>query len=170
MRFHGDVTTYYRDSSVRVTTDAVSVEDRTWPVREITYVWHSRGQVDRRVAGRVALRLGLIGLLALPFAVRLAVSAHLWSSDRSLPHKLGTAAALTVVSLSVLALLVPLLEVILSGVDRSYDRTMAVREIWVRCRGREELLLRTSDVARFRRVYRAIERAVAADAGSGTRR
>ena len=153
MRFHGDVTTYYRDSSVRVTTDAVSVEDRTWPVRDITYVWHSRGQVDRRVAGRVALRLGLIGLLALPFAVRLAVSAHLWSSDRSLPHKLGTAAALTVVSLSVLALLVPLLEVILSATATQYDeKVMGV------------------DVARFRRVYRAIERAVAADAGSGTRR
>lgn len=161
VRFHGTVTTYYRDGSVQVTTDAVSVEERTWPVRELVYVWHRRGRINRRVAGRLAIRLGLIGLLVLPFAVRLAVSAQIWSSDQSLPHKLGMAVALTVVSLSVLLLLLPLLEIILSGVDKSYDRTLAVREIWVRWRGRDELLLRTSDMVRFRRIYGALERAVA---------
>jgi len=160
VRFYGDVTTYYRDGSVQVTTDAVTVDGRTWPIRELTYVWYSRGRVDRRAASRVTLRLGLIALLLVPFAIRLAASAQIWSSDRNLLHKFGAAVALTVVSLSVLALLVPVIEIILSAVDRSYDRTLTVREIWVQYHGRDELVLRTSDAARFRRIYRAIERAV----------
>lgn len=157
------MTTYYRDGSVQVTETAVDVDGRCYPVCELSYVWHRRGRPDRRAVGRLAVRLGLITLLVAPFAARTTVATRIWTSDRSLADKLTNEAVLVVVSLTALALLLPLIEIVLTRLERSYDRGARAREIWVRWQDRNTMLLRTADAARFGRIYRAIERAVEQD-------
>jgi len=49
---------------------------------------------------------------------------------------------------------------LLDRVDRSYDRGSRPREIWGRTRHGDVLLLRTTDAARFGRIYRALQRAL----------
>jgi hypothetical protein len=57
----------------------------------------------------------------------------------------------------------PLLDLILGGMERTYDRGTRVHEIWARWRGTEVLLVRTADKTRFGRIYRALQRAVEQD-------
>ena len=54
----------------------------------------------------------------------------------------------------------PVLKFPLMALERSYDRGLTVRELWVRWRDEDLLLLRTSDAARLGKIYRAIERAI----------
>ncbi|MEU4215316.1 DUF6232 family protein, partial [Actinoplanes sp. NPDC026623] len=54
----------------------------------------------------------------------------------------------------------PLADVLLEFVDRSYDRGSHRREIWARVGGEEVLLMTTSDKQRFGQVYRALQRAL----------
>ncbi|MFD0788039.1 DUF6232 family protein, partial [Micromonospora azadirachtae] len=50
------MTTYYDDRSVQVTSTAIRVDDRIYPLAEISMVWHRRGSRSWRVlAGRGAL-------------------------------------------------------------------------------------------------------------------
>ena len=51
----------------------------------------------------------------------------------------------------------------LGWLDRSYDRGSGVTELWVRHRGADLMLLRTSDAHRFGQIYRALQRAVEED-------
>jgi hypothetical protein len=155
------MTTYYRDAGVWVTGEWVEVGPRRLPISELTYVWHRRGRPTARTATRLATRYGLIALLVAPVAAGAGLLAYLAARAHGPLAVLGTAAVLTVTGLTLLWLLLsPVLEFPLMALERSYDRGLWVREIWVRWRGEDLLLLRTSDAARFGKIYRAIERAM----------
>jgi hypothetical protein len=144
------VAVYYRDDTVRVTSSWVQAYGLTYPLSDLSYVWHRRTRRDLRVGGRIAGRWALVTLLAAPVAV-----GAIW---------LFTDWGLALVGLAVLIGLVftltPLSEFPLMALERSYDRGSAVHEIWVQCRGADVLLLRTDDALRFGQIYRALQRAL----------
>lgn len=158
------MTTYYQDGGVRVTSTAVQVGPRVLPLAELVLVWHARGRPTVRTTVRRLARWGLISLLTLPVVAGAAVVAGVVFAGRGLAIQIGGAVVLVVLGLLLLALLAPVIEVPMMALERSYDRGTTVREIWVRWRGPDQdhdlLLFRTSDGARFGRVYRAIQRAV----------
>lgn len=155
------MTTYYQDSSVRVTSEWIEVGRRRFRIAELTYVWHQRGRPNARTAYQLATRYGLVALLTVPVVVAAILLANLLVSDYGLIVVVGMAAVLATVGMTLLVVVLsPLVEFPLMALERSYDRGVEVREIWIQWRGRELLLLRTADAARFGRVYRAIERAV----------
>ena len=55
---------------------------------------------------------------------------------------------------------VPLADVLLEQVDKSYDRGSRRLEIWGRVRGGDVLLLQTNNRQRFGQIYRALQRAL----------
>jgi len=154
------VTTFYRDGVVRVTDTTVEVGPHVIPIGELHYVWHERGRPTLRTTSRRLARLGLIGLLLAPVVVLAALLAGLLAPGQGAATQVAIAVALVAGGVLLLLLLAPVLEFPLMALERSYDRGTEVREIWVRWRGRDLMLLRTSDSARFGRIYRAIERAV----------
>ncbi|HEY3010331.1 MAG TPA: DUF6232 family protein [Micromonosporaceae bacterium] len=146
------MTTYYRDATVLVTSDAVQVDGRRYPLVELTRVWHRRGARSwRRVAGRGALGLALLVPLATA-AIGLVVALLI---DASLGARI-----LLVLGACLVGLLAgPLADVLLERVDRSYARGAQTLEIWATRRGAPVLLVRTDDALRFGQIYRALQRA-----------
>ncbi|WP_428961585.1 DUF6232 family protein [Micromonospora fluostatini] len=147
------MTTYYDDRTVRVTTTAIRVHGRTFPLAEITAVWHRR---DSR-SWRVLVGRGAIGAaLAAPVvAALLGIALGLWL-DASLTVTVAIVGAAILVGLGV----GPLADVLFEHLDRSYARGSRPRELWVRWRGTPVRLLRTGDALRFGQIYRAVQRAV----------
>jgi hypothetical protein len=149
------MTTYYRDNEVRVTSASVRIGDRDYRLDDLAQVWHRRGpRTWNAAAGRGALGLAMlapivVGLLGIVIA--LAVHA-------------STAATVALIGGGVLVGLaaVPIADVLLDRVDRSYDRGNRNLEIWGRVGGREVLLLRTENAQRFGQIYRALQRALEA--------
>ncbi|MEH1053830.1 DUF6232 family protein [Micromonospora sp. CPCC 206171] len=144
--------TYYDDRSVQVTSTAIRVDGRTFPLAEIGMVWHQRGSRSWRVlVGRGALGAALAGpLVAAVLGVALAVWLH-----RSLTVTVAIVGASMLVGLAV----GPLADFLFEHLDRSYARGSRQWEMWARWRGRPVLLLRTGDALRFGQVYRAVQRA-----------
>ncbi|MFJ6195543.1 DUF6232 family protein [Micromonospora sp. NPDC092111] len=153
--------TYYDDRSVQVTSAAIRVDGRTFPLAEIGMVWHRRGSRSWRVlAGRGALGAALAGpLVAAALGIALAVWLH-----RSLTVTIAVVGASVLVGLAV----GPVADLLFEHLDRSYARGSRQREIWARWRGQPVLLLRTGDALRFGKIYRAVQRAVE-NAGPGSR-
>ncbi|MEU5786952.1 DUF6232 family protein [Micromonospora purpureochromogenes] len=145
--------TYYDDRSVQVTSAAIRVDGRTFPLAEIGMVWHQRGSRSWRVlVGRGALGAALAGpLVAAVLGVALAVWLH-----RSLTVTVAIVGASVLVGLAV----GPLADFLFEHLDRSYARGSRQWEMWARWRGRPVLLLRTGDALRFGQVYRAMQRAM----------
>jgi hypothetical protein len=144
--------TYFRDASVQVTSDAISIGGRAYPLRELTRVWHRRGKRSwRAVAGRGALGAVLLVPLGLA-ALGLAVAFSLDASP-------GTTAAVVAGAIVVGLGVGPLADVVLEYMDRSYARGAHDYEIWAEWRGRPVRLLHTGDALHFGKVYRAIQRA-----------
>ncbi|MER6593411.1 DUF6232 family protein [Micromonospora purpureochromogenes] len=145
--------TYYDDRSVQVTSTAIQVDGRTFPLAEIGMVWHQRGSRSWRVlVGRGALGAALAGpLVAAVLGVALAVWLH-----RSLTVTVAIVGASVLVGLAV----GPLADFLFEHLDRSYARGSRQWEMWARWRGRPVLLLRTGDALRFGQVYRAVQRAM----------
>ncbi|MEV0456797.1 DUF6232 family protein [Catellatospora methionotrophica] len=151
---------YYRDPAVEVTSTAIHIHDRVFQLGDLEYVWHREITADprsmRRMAGRGALNAGLVvgGALTLLGLIYL-VATTLGDSG---------AAGRVLVPLAIVVLLVglagPALEWTLHRLDHSYDQGIAMHEIWAVWRGRELLLLRVNDEARFGRIYRSIQRAL----------
>lgn len=141
---------YYRDDTVRVTSSWVQAYGLTYPLSDLSYVWHRRTRRDLRVGGRIAGRWALVTLLAAPVAI-----GALW-----LFTGWGLAAVGLAVGIGLVFTLTPLSEFPLMALERSYDRGSAVHEIWVQCRGMDVLLLRTNDALRFGQIYRALQRAL----------
>lgn len=155
------MTTYYRDAGVWVTGEWVEVGPRRFPLSELTYVWHQRGRPTARTATRLISRYGLIALIIAPTAAVSATLAYLVArSQGPLAVVILTLLLTTLAAILLWLLLSPVLEFPLMALERSYDRGLVVREIWVRWRGEDVLLLRTGDAARFGKIYRAIERAM----------
>ncbi|WFE38780.1 DUF6232 family protein [Micromonospora sp. WMMD998] len=145
--------TYYDDRSVRVTSTALRVDDRSYPLAELTTVWHRRGGRSWRVlAGRGAIGAALAGpLVAALLGVALAVWLH-----RSLTVTIAVVGASALVGLAV----GPLADVLFEHLDRSYVRGSRELEMWATWQGRQVRLLHTRDALRFGQIYRAVQRAM----------
>jgi hypothetical protein len=147
------LTVYYRDKSVRITSDVIEVQERSYPLEHLDQVWHQRGERSFRVlAGRGALAAAMIGpvvagVIGVVIAIRLDASSTV---------------TVALVGVSVLVGLTagPLTDLLLNRMDDSYDRGTHDLEIWVTVRGRPVLLLRTRNALRFGQIYRAVQRAV----------
>lgn len=145
--------TYYRDAEVVVTSAGIRMNGRDYRLGELARVWHQRGR--RRwsgAAGRGALGLAMLAPIVLgglgiviAFAVHASVSATIALIGGGL--LLGLAG-------------IPLADVLLDRVDRSYDRGSRLLEIWGRTRDGDVLLLRTDNAHRFGQIYRALTRAL----------
>ncbi|NJP33782.1 DUF6232 family protein [Micromonospora thermarum] len=147
--------TYYDDRSVQVTSTAVRVDGRTFPLTEISAVWHHRGNRSWRVlAGRGAIGAALAGPLV---AAGLGIALALWL-DRSATVTVAIVGASVLVGLAV----GPVADFLFEHLDRSYARGARQLEIWARWRGRPVQLLTTRDALRFGQIYRAVQRAVEA--------
>ncbi|MGN9777738.1 DUF6232 family protein [Micromonospora sp. H33] len=147
--------TYYDDRSVQVTSTAVRVDGRIFPLPEISAVWHHRGSRSWRVvAGRGAIGAALAGPLV---AAGLGIALALWL-DRSPTVTIGIVGASVLVGLAV----GPVADFLFEHLDRSYARGSRQLEIWARWRGQPVQLLSTGDALRFGQIYRAVQRAVEA--------
>ena len=147
------MTTYYRDRDVMITSSGVRMNGRDYHLAELRQVWHRRGRRSwSTIAGRGALGLAmLLPLVVGALGVGIALVVHA-----------STAVTVGLIGGGILVGLAaaPLADVLLEHVDRSYDKGSRPREIWVRTRSGDVLLLSTDDAARFGRIYRALQRAL----------
>ncbi|KAB1939296.1 hypothetical protein F8271_17280 [Micromonospora sp. ALFpr18c] len=145
--------TYYDDRSVQVTSTAVRVDGRAYPLAEITLVWHRRGTRSWRVlVGRGAIGAALAGpLIAAVLGIGVAVWLH-----RSPTVTIAIVGASVLVGLAI----GPVADFLFEHLDRSYARGSRQLEIWARWRGQPVQLLRTGDALRFGQIYRAVQRAM----------
>ena len=145
--------TYYRDRDVLVTSAGVRISGRDYRLGEFARVWHERGRRQwSAVAGRGALGIAmiapvLVGILGVLVALVI---------DASVSTTIALAGGGILVGLAAM----PLADVLLEFVDRSYDRGSRRLEIWADVRGSRMLLLQTDDAQRFGRIYRALQRAL----------
>ncbi|GAB3971404.1 DUF6232 family protein [Plantactinospora veratri] len=147
------MTTYYDDRTIRITSEAIRVDGRAYPLAEVARVWHVRGARSwGTLAGRGALLAGLAGpLVAAAIGIVIAVRLH-----TSLTATVAIVGASVLVGLAA----APIADYLLEHVDRSYARGAHRLEIWAQWRGLPVRLLSTGDALRFGQVYRALERAV----------
>jgi hypothetical protein len=147
------MTTYYRDPEVLITSSGVWMNGREFRLPELIQVWYTKGA---RSWGVIAWRgaLGLAVLLPLMVGALAVLVAVLMDAP------LGTTVAMVVGGLLVGLAVVPVADLILESVDRSYDRGTRTLEIWGRVRGGDVLLMRTDNAQRFGRIYRALQRAL----------
>jgi Family of unknown function (DUF6232) len=147
------VTTFYRDPEVWITSSDVHMNGQDLPLSALRQVWHHRGP---RSWGRVASR----GVLALAILAPLAIGGQGVAIGLVL-HASATVTAILVGGGILIGLAtVPVADLVLDRVDRSYDRGSHDLEIWARTPRDEVLLVRTRDKARFGRIYRALQRAL----------
>ncbi|MEV4755390.1 DUF6232 family protein [Micromonospora sp. NPDC049559] len=145
--------TYYDDRSVRVTSEAIRVGGRSYPLRGLARIWHRRGRRSwRSLAGRGALGAGILGPI-IAAIVGIVVAVRL---DASLSATVVLVAAACLVGLAA----GPVADLLLEQLDRSYARGTHDLEIWADYGGRPVLLLHTRDALRFGQIYRALQRAV----------
>ena len=145
--------TYYRDAAVLVTSDAIEVDGRSYPLADLVRVWHSRGRRSwRALAGRGALGAAMLVPLALA-GIGVAIALSL---DASTSTTVALVAGAILVGLGV----GPLADFLLEHMDRSYARGAHAHEIWADWRGTPVLLLQTRDALRFGKIYRALQRAI----------
>ncbi|GAA2705530.1 DUF6232 family protein [Actinoplanes palleronii] len=147
------MTTYYRDPDVLITSSGVHMNGRQFRLSDLIQVWHTRGARSWSViAKRGALGLTiLLPLLLGALAIGVALLVH-----ASTPHTIALVIGGVLVGLAV----VPVADLVLERVDRSYDSGSRTMEIWGRVSAGRVLLLRTTDAQRFGRIYRALERAL----------
>jgi hypothetical protein len=148
--------TYYRDDTVEITSRAIQVDNRLYRLGELAMVYYRDG--GRGPAGRRVLRSRIALVLAPPLLVVAALTLVLLTilMDAGLVTKLLLFMVAGMLALAVL----PLLDLTLGGIERTYDRGTRVHEIWARWRGTEVMLVRTADRTRFGRIYRALQRAI----------
>jgi hypothetical protein len=147
------MTTYYRDGDVVITSSGVRLNGHDYALAELRQVWHRAGRRSwRTIANRGALGMAmLLPIVVGALGVGIALVAH-----ASVAVTAGLIGGGVLVGLAT----VPLADLLLDRVDRSYDRGSRPREIWGRTRQGDVLLLRTTDAARFGRIYRALQRAL----------
>ncbi|XVU24441.1 DUF6232 family protein [Actinoplanes sp. CA-054009] len=147
------MTTYYRDPDVWITSTGVRMNGIDLRLDDLIQVWHTRGRRSwATIAGRGALGLAIlvpIVLGALGILVALVI-------DASTSTTIALVGGGVLVGLATL----PLADVLLEQVDKSYDRGSRTREIWASTPTGKVMLLRTPDSARFGRIYRALQRAL----------
>jgi Family of unknown function (DUF6232) len=156
------MTTYYRDppasrgpggGEVWITSAGVRMNGHDLPLNALLRVWHRRGPRSwATVAGRGALGLAILAPIVVG-ALGIAVALLLHASTTLTVALLGGGILVGLAT-------VPVADLLLDRVDRSYDRGSRALEIWARTARGDLLLLRTRDRARFGRIYRALQRAL----------
>jgi hypothetical protein len=147
------VTTYYRDPEVWITSSAVHMNGQDVPLTALRQVWHRRGP---RSWGTIASR----GMLTLAILAPLAIGGQGIAIGLILHVSAPVTAALLGGGILVGLATVPVADLVLDRVDRSYDRGSRTLQIWARTPAGEILLLSTRDRARFGRIYRALQRSL----------
>ena len=144
---------YYRDRQVTVTSTGVRVDGRAYRLGEFARVWHRRGRRSwGSAAGRGAIGVAmLVPVVAGALGILVALTLH--ASATTTIALLGGGILVGLAAL-------PLADVLLEHMDRSYARGSRCLEIWADVRGSEMLLLRTDDALRFGQIYRALQRAL----------
>ena len=150
------MTTYYRDSSVQVTSSTVQVDGRAYPLHELSTVWHRDGARDAAAQRTIATRILLAIAPLTPIVVAGGVVAVAIRIDVSGLTRLALLLAAGLVAL----LTVPALDFALGGFERSRDRSTRVHELWGSWRGKDVMLVSTADRLRFGRIARALGRAL----------
>lgn len=147
------MTTFYRDPEVWITSAGVRMNGRDLPLSALAQVWHRSGARSWGIiAGRGVLALAIlapivIGGLGITIALLMHASATVTVALLGGGILVGLAT-------------IPVADLVLDHVDRSYDRGSRPLEIWARTAHGDVLLLRTWDRARFGRIYRALQRAL----------
>jgi hypothetical protein len=145
--------TYYDDGWVRITSDALQVDGYAYPLRALRRVWHQRGRRSwRRVAGRGVLGGALLVPVVAAF-IGLVVALQIDASATVLVALVGGSCLAGFAA-------VPLADVLLEHMDRSYARGSRELQVWAEIQHRTVLLLRTDDAQRFGQIYRALQRAL----------
>jgi hypothetical protein len=151
--------TYYRDAGIHLTSSAIWVDGRQYPLSRIEGVWRrGRGLPGGRLIGQLAILLWVVALAALSFWF----GAHGHVSSGTLTRLFTTTGGLIVVGVAglvVSVLVVLAIEAVLHGLE-SARRFGREQELWVRVRGVDTLLLSTTDSVRFGKIYRALVRAL----------
>jgi hypothetical protein len=145
--------TYYDDRAVQVTSQAIRVAGRSYPLTALSRVWHRRGERSwGTVAGRGAIGVALVvPLVAAALGIALALRLHTTT---------GTTVLIVGGSVLVGLAAAPLADFLLGRLDLSYSKGAHALEIWAEVGGRPTLLVRTADALRFGQIYRALQRAL----------
>jgi hypothetical protein len=153
--------TYYRDAEVYLTSSAIWVGERRYPLGQIEGAWRrSRGLPGGRLLGQLGILLGVgaVGVLG----VGLGLAGHVGGKASGLVRLFGTTGGLIGVGVAGLALsvlVVLAIEAVLHGLE-SARRFGRQQELWVRVGGVDTVLLSTADSVRFGKIYRALARAL----------
>ena len=151
--------TYYQDAGIHLTSSAIWVDGRRYPLDQIEGVWRrARGLPGGRLIVQLMILLWVGALAVLSFTL----GAHGHVSGGMLTKLFTSTGGLVVVGvfglvLSVLAVLG--IEAVLHGLE-SARRFGRRQELWVRIRGVDTVLLTTADSVRFGKIYRALARAL----------
>ncbi|SDX90456.1 hypothetical protein SAMN05444365_10113 [Micromonospora pattaloongensis] len=145
--------TYYDDRFVQVTSAAIRVGGRSYPLAELAGVWHRRGERSwGALAGRGAVGVALIApIVAAAIGIAVALSLH-----ASISTTVALVGGACLVGLAV----GPLADLLLDRMDRSYDRGTRDLQLWAEVRGAPVLVLQTRDALKFGQIYRALQRAM----------
>jgi hypothetical protein len=144
---------YYDRDPVRITSEAVRVAGRSYPLAELSQVWQRRaGRSWRVLLGRGMLAAMILGPLV-------AAAVGFWLAARLELALTGTAALVTAACLVGVAA-GPVADLLLDRMDRSYLAGAYELELWVRWQGRPVRLLSSRDALRFGQIYRALGRAL----------
>jgi hypothetical protein len=151
--------TYYQDAGIHLTSSAIWVDGRRYPLDQIEGVWRrGRGLPGGRLIVQLMILLWVGALAVLSF--ELGARGHVNSG--TLTRLFTSTGGLIVVGILglVLSVLVVLgIEAVLHGLE-SARRFGRQQELWVRVRGVDMVLLTTTDSVRFGKVYRALVRAL----------
>jgi hypothetical protein len=147
------MTTYYRDPDVLITSSGVRMNGREFRLADLIQVWHTKGTRSWSViAKRGALGLAiLMPVVVGALAIGVALIIHASTANTI---------ALVIGGILIGLAVMPAADLLLERVDRSYDAGSRTIEIWGRVRGRDVLLLRTTNAQHFGRIYRALQRAM----------
>ncbi|MFI5845109.1 DUF6232 family protein [Catenuloplanes sp. NPDC051500] len=145
--------TYYRDAEVEVTSDRLLLGGRVYPLAALDQVWHRRGARQwGGLVNRGALGIIMLGpLVAATFGLMIALLLH---------TSIAVTAAIVAGSVLIGLAAVPVADLLLDRVDRSYDRGSHELELWAMIGGAQVRLLHLADARRFNQIYRALQRAV----------
>jgi hypothetical protein len=147
------MTTYYRDDSVLVSSTAIQVGDRWYPLADLDAVWLERGtwRADRAVAVlimRVLVAGAVVGLVAAIVAVA------------SGPHDPGHGRLPSWLVWGYLFASPVVLGALIVGAERTRERGLRPLLLCARCGGEVVALYVTTNRTRFGQVHRAVLRAL----------
>jgi hypothetical protein len=147
------MTTYYRDRSVFVSSTAIQVDDRWYPLADLDDVWLERGgwQADRALAVfvmRILVAVAAVALVATIVAVAFT------------PHNPGQGHLPNWVVWGYLFASPVILGVLIVSAERSRERGLRPLLLCAQYNGEVISLYTTTNATRFGQVHRAVVRAL----------